>query len=128
MRDEAFLNQFEQCTLPKEYFKHKGHLRIAWLYLGKYSFPEACDHIRSGIKRYAASLGASQIYHETMTMAWVRLVFNAMQTQRAETFADFEAANPQLFNSKLIHEYYSASLLQSDAAKQAWIEPDLKSL
>lgn len=128
MRDEAFLDQFEQCTLPKEYFKHRGHLRIAWLYLNRYSFPEACDHIRSGIKRYAASLGASQIYHETVTMTWARLVSNAMKIKNTDTFTDFEAAHPQLFNSKLIYEYYSTSLLESDAAKQEWIAPDLKSL
>lgn len=128
MRDESFLNQFEECTLPKEHFKHRGHVRIAWLYLNRFPFDEACDHIRNGIQRYAASLGASQIYHETMTMAWARLVFNAMQAKNAHTFDDFAAAHPSLFNSQLIHEYYSAPLLQSDAAKQQWIEPDLKSL
>ena len=127
MQDHAFLQQFENCTLPKENFKHKGHLRIAWIYLCHHPFPLALEHIAAGIKKYAASLGASQIYHETMTQAWARLVSAAMQAENTETFDQFIHLHPQLLNSNALAEYYSPECLASNNAKCEWVQPDLKS-
>lgn len=128
MNDQDFLQQFEACSLPKELFKHRGHLRVTWLYLEKYAYPEAVDAVRDGIKKYAASLGAAQIFHETMTLAWIKLVAAARHQKDASSFEDFMAAHPELANSKLIHEYYSLELLQTDAARNAWLTPDLQPL
>lgn len=128
MNDQDFLNQFEVCSLPKEHFKHRGHLRIAWLYLDKYPYPEAVRAVRTGIMKYAASLGAAQIFHETVTLTWIQLVAAARHKKDTSSFDDFMAENPELANSKLIYEYYSPELLQTETAKNAWQPPDLQKL
>jgi hypothetical protein len=127
MQDQEYIAQFEQCTLPKENFKHRGHIRIAWIYLSQHPFPDAMQQIKVGIQRYAASLGASQIYHETMTQAWARIIHASMRNTHAESFDKFIHLHPELLNSKLINEYYSPQQLATTEAKLQWIEPDLKS-
>lgn len=128
MNDQSFLQQFEACTLPKEYFTHRGHLRLAYLYLSQHTQDEAITKIIQGIKRYAASLGAAQKYHETMTIAWIKLTANAMRQHQADNFDAFLAMHTALQNSRLLFDYYSSEVLNSDQAKQAWVQPDLKPL
>ena len=130
MQDEEFLSQFENCTLPKEYFKHKNHLRIAWLYLIKYDLNQAIDKVTAGILRYATSLGAAVIYHETLTRAWIHLVNQAMrQDGHGKTGGNFEQFITQhayLLDKTLPNQFYSSKQLDSEQARRSWVEPDLK--
>lgn len=125
--DSDYLQQFENCTLPKENFKHKGHLRITWLYLTHHTFNRAVVEIKEGIQRYAASLGASSIYHETLTLAWIHLVNQAMDHDSLCS-EDFIAKNPHLLDKNLHLQYFSQALLDQDLARKQWVEPDLKPL
>ena len=75
MRDKRFLFKFDNCTLDKSHFNHQGHLRVAWLNLSNYDFDHAMIRITEGIFRYAKSLEAEHIYHETLTRVWVHLVY-----------------------------------------------------
>lgn len=124
MRDQDFLTQFEQCTLPKEYFKHINHLRIAWLYLSQSTLAEATPRIIQGIIRYATSLGAAQIYNETLTQAWIYIVADAINNEL--DFDTFIHNNPHLLEKDLPLQYYSSALLYSEQARQSWVAPDLK--
>ena len=126
MNDPDFLLQFENCTLPKENLTHKGHIRLAWLYLSKSSLTEASDAITTGIQKFAASIGASHIYNETLTLAWIYLVNDAMQKNNQDTFDKFILVNQYLLESTLPLQFYTKECLYSDAAKQHWVEPDLK--
>src|SRR5579885_227640 len=98
IHDNEFKLQFENCTLSKDKFGHRGHLRIAWIYLSLYPFSQALELITSGIKRYAASLGASHIYHETLTQVWAKLVNKAIQKKQSRTFEDFLLTHPFLLD------------------------------
>jgi hypothetical protein len=82
MTNEAFLEQFETCTLAKEAFNHRNHLRLAWLYLSDWPFEDARLKITQGLKRYATQLGAEQIYNETLTCFWIAQVYRALNSKR----------------------------------------------
>jgi hypothetical protein len=125
LTDAEFLAQFENCSLPKAYFNHRGHIRMTWIYLRQETVEAAVQHVTEGIKRYAASLGASHIYHETLTRAWVYLVKKAMQASD-DNFDKFFSANNSLFEKSLPLQYYSSELLHSERAKKEWVLPDLK--
>lgn len=125
MLDDDYLKQFEECTLDSALFKHQGHLRICWLYLRKFPFDSAILNVTAGIKRYATHLGAAHIYHETLTCAWVHLVYLAMQENNCDSFEEFLNINPHLFDKTLMSRYYSKSLLESDKARREWVTPDL---
>jgi len=129
MTDDEFVEAFESCTLPKELFHHRDHLRLAWIYLRRYGPGEAGARVGESIRRYAAHLGVSQKYHETITLAWFLLVEHADgHAPPGASFEDMLEAFPELLDQNTPRRYYSSAVLDSDAARAAFIEPDLAPL
>jgi hypothetical protein len=127
MNDQEFLSAFENCTLTS--FPHRSHVHMAWLYLRRGGWEQGLDHIRDGIRKFAAALGASGKYHETITCFWAAMVYAAVRDLPAEDdFERFIALCPHLLNGRLIEEYYSAARLGSTSARTEWLEADLKPL
>jgi hypothetical protein len=118
--DEEFLAAFHSCELPASSFRHGDHLRLAWLLLHRKPFAEALTLVREGIRRYAEHLGVPHLYHETITMAWVKL----LATHHEATFAEFIAANEYRVNRELLHRFWTPGLLDSAAARSCWVPPD----
>jgi CDP-diacylglycerol--glycerol-3-phosphate 3-phosphatidyltransferase len=118
--DEEFLASFHSCELPASSFRHGDHLRLAWLLLHRNPFEEAHTLVREGIRRYAAHLGVPHLYHETITIAWVKL----LATHREASFAEFIAANEHRLNLDLLHRFWSPGVLDSAAARSGWVPPD----
>ena len=125
MTDSEFLAQFEACTLPIAAFPHQGHLRLTWIYLSNHDLQQSMQYITEGILRYATSLGAAHKYHDTLTRAWVLLVYQAMQKHKTETFNKFLSQNQHLLNKDALSFHYSKELLASNQARHHWVEPDL---
>src|SRR5262245_8226100 len=99
MSDAEFLAAFEACTIPKHDWTHAAHIRMAWLYLMRLRFAEALEAVRSGIQKYNRSLGNTTGYHETITVAFVRVI--APRLRAGETFSAFRDRNPDLFDRTL---------------------------
>ena len=125
MTDDEFIRAFESCTLPGESFRHKEHLRLAWLYLRRLPDEAAAAAMESGVRRYAAHHGASQKYHHTMTLVWMRLVAAAMTRHPCDDFDTLLHLHPALLDKGMPRRYYSAERLDSPAARAGWLEPDL---
>jgi len=101
-------------------------VRVAWVYLREGpTFDAAMDRMREAIQRFAAAANASQKYHETITVLWMRLLADAAArvTLPCELEALF-AACPELADKNLPLKYYSRERLFSDAARVAWIPPE----
>ena len=127
--DEEFREVFESLEIPNERFHHREHIRLAWIYSSHFPEEEALSRMALGIQAFAAHHGATAKYHHTITMAWMQLVGHAARlTPALPDFNAFAAAHPHLLSARLLKEYYSAARLQSDAARHAWIEPDLRPL
>jgi len=124
LSDDEFLAAFTSCVLPSSLFRHGDHLRFAWLMLHRKPFDEALTLIREGIQRFAAHHGASHIYHETLTTAWVKL----LATHREASFEEFILSNERLLNLELLHRFWTPAVLESEAAKLGWVPPDKKAL
>ena len=128
--DEAFLKAFKDCTLPFEQWKHRAHLKVAYLYLRQLPFAEALDKIRANIQRYNAATNTPETlergYHETMTVAWLRLVdFTLREYGPAASADEFLEAQEHLLNRKVLRFFYSRDRLLSWHAKTEFVEPDL---
>ena len=127
--DEDFLRAFEELSYPADMFHHREHLRVAWLYLKSSDASRAAERMTAGILRFAKHHGATLKYHHTLTLFWMRLVAAALvETPEGCTFEDFLASHPELCKKNLPAEYYSETLLQSAAAREGWVEPELQPL
>src|ERR1700682_2581555 len=112
--DEDFLRAFEDLSFPADLFHHRGHIRVAWLYLKSSDASRAAERMSEGIRRFANHQGATQKYHLTLTLAWMRLVAAALvETPEGYTFERFLTAHPQLKDANLLAKYYSKELLQT---------------
>ncbi len=128
--DAAFLRAFEDCTLPFEQWKHRAHLKVAYLYLRQMSFDRALIKARIHIQRYNAETSTPETlergYHETTTVAWLRLVeFTLCEYGPAATADEFLDAQEHLLNRKALRFFYTRDCLVSWRAKGEWVEPDL---
>ena len=128
MADDEFLAAFEACTVPRADWAHAAHVRMAWLYLSRLPAPDALDRVRTGIRRYNASLGNATGYHDTITVAFVRLI--AARIAPGEPFPAFRDRHPDLFDRTLaaLRPHYSDDRLRSAEAVERFVEPDLAPL
>jgi hypothetical protein len=127
--DQDFLRAFEELSFPAEFFHHREHIRVAWLYLKSTDASRAAELMSEGIRRFANHHGATQKYHHTLTLAWMRLVAAALvETEEEHVFERFLSAHPELTDTNLLVKYYSKKLLQSAEARESWVEPDLQPL
>jgi len=125
--DEDFLRAFEDLSFPVTLFHHREHLRVAWLYLKASDVTRAAERMAAGVRRFANHHGATQKYHHTLTLAWMRLVAAALaETPEGCACEEFLAAHPELRDKSLLAKYYSQKLLQTTAAREGWAEPDLQ--
>jgi hypothetical protein len=126
VNDSEFLRLFHGSALAGEEFRHKGHLRLAWLVLSEHSRDEAEQIVAREIRRFAVANGASNRYHDTLTRFWVRLVGHAMETApEAGTIDELLARFPLLLDKSLPYRHWRGETFNSDEARASWVEPDL---
>lgn len=125
--DERFIASFESASLPGGSFRHRDHVRLAWLYLRRYPLIEAVDRYRSGLKRFAAAQGAPEKYHETITWAYLLLIHQRLATGGSDVdWDDFVHANPDLLSwpDHPLDRYYRKETLASELARRVFLLPD----
>jgi hypothetical protein len=129
MTDQELIAQFEDGTLPAEQFHHREHVRAAFLYLAKYPIVDALQGFSKALRRFAEVHAKPQLYHETITWAYVFLI----QERRAragkrQNWDEFAQHNPDLLIWKdgILTQYYRPETLASDLARAVFVLPDLR--
>jgi len=124
--DSEFLRIFHEGSIPSDEFRHRGHLRLAWLVLSRHSRIEAESIVAREIQRFAVSNGASNRYHDTLTRFWVRLVGHVMENApEAKSIEELLGRFPFLLDKSLPYRHWRADTFNSDQARAGWVEPDL---
>lgn len=127
MDDEEFLSGFENCTLPAVSFHHADHVRVVWLYLRRYPVLQALAKFTESLQRFANANSKPNLYHETITWAYVFLINERMERNgRAHSWEDFAAKNSDLFDWKnsILKAYYREETLRSELARNTFVFPD----
>ena len=125
MNDSEFAAAFENATLEDE-FRHRDHVRMGWIYLREHPLLEALAKFSAALRRYAAAKGKTGLYHETITLAFLLLIYERMQRTPLATWPEFELLNSDLFdgNPSVLAAYYPAEVLSSDDARARFLLPD----
>lgn len=125
--EQAFIEAFEGGTLPSGCFHHRDHVLLAWLYLHLYPVPAALARFVAGLKRFAHAHGKDDLYHETITYAFVFLINERMERDgRQGSWDAFAARNIDLVTEgkALLALYYRAETLGSDLARKVFVMPE----
>lgn len=128
MTDDEFLKAFFDRTLPNEGFKHREHLRLAWLLIRRYGRDEAEAVARQKLYEHARAYGREHRYHDTITRFWIRFVAHAIEETSAGDLESLLRERPMLLDSSAPRRHWSSVILDSAMARSAWIEPNLSGL
>jgi len=127
MTGAELIKRFEDSATPAGTLHHADHVRLAFEYLRRYSVLEALQRFSDALKRFAAAQGKAQLYHETITWAYVLLIRERIaRAGRSQTWEEFAERNPDLLIWKggVLGTLYRQETLDSDLARHTFILPD----
>ena len=131
-RDELrYLEDFENIALDPGEFDHRAHVYLTWLYLRRGDTEEeVLQTAGGGLRAFAAHYGLHDKYSQTITRALVTLITVAYRRDPQPDFDAFLQRHPELVADfrQLLAAYYSGERLFSDAARHAFVAPDLAPL
>ena len=123
--DAPFVDAFEAGRVAPEAFTHREHVRLTWACLRAQGLEAGGERVAQAIRRFAG-VHAPGKYHETITRAWVLLVWRAIEKDREAGFEAFLESNPDLADKRRLSSFYRPETLAGAAARAAWVEPDLR--
>ncbi len=132
--DAEFLRAVEAVEVPIDLWNHRAHIRLAYCYLTRYPFEEALRRAKAtimapNVKYKVPTDLLERGYHETMTIAWMRVVAATIRTQGAGANSlDFCEKQPHLCQRTLLRLYYTKDRIMNWDAKRRWVEPDIAPL
>ena len=122
----ALVRAFENATIPTSEFTHAAHIAVALSYLNSFPPEQALERMREKIRAFAANHGVTNLYHETLTTFWMRLLEHVASTSEPDLplwrrinliVEDWTKRHP-------VEAHYSTELIKSQAARDKWIPPD----
>lgn len=134
MTCDDLIRQLEDCTLPA--FDHRAHVQAGFGYLQRHGYAGALTAMATALRRFAAHHGKHDLYHETVTAAFLALIHQRMAEDldaegqkialagaQALDWERFSAAHPDLFANDLLARYYGKETLRSEFARHCFVLP-----
>jgi hypothetical protein len=124
------LRRFESCEFAPDEFKHRLHLTVALVYLLDSPYHVALERMRRGLGRFVKHHRLSGVYHETLTVFWMRRVLAfAERAGRGRGLAELaNELSDGCGDPRVVFDYYTRERLESDKARAYWLDSDLKPL
>jgi hypothetical protein len=127
MNGNELIQQFEHGATPASTFHHAEHVRLAFEYLRRYPALEALHRFSCALQRFAAAQGKAQLYHETITWAYLLLIRERIaRTGGPQTWEEFSMHNADLLIWKggVLTTLYRQETLDSSLARRIFVLPD----
>jgi hypothetical protein len=118
--------EFEEGRAPGD-FHHADHVRVAFAYVCQFGMPEALARFSAALKRFANARGKPNLYHQTITWAYLLLIGERMaRAGKRQSWEEFSAENGDLLVWKegILQRYYRQDTLESELARQTFVFPD----
>jgi hypothetical protein len=124
--DEELVARFERGDVAE--FRHADHVRVAYAYLRTMPLLDAIARFRAALRRFAASQGRPELYHETITWAFLLIIHERMERSAGAGWEEFLRENADLLRWKpsILERYYDAEVLGSDFARRVFVLPCYK--
>src|SRR5262245_21175641 len=106
------IENFESLAIPVAEWNHRAHVTVAYLFLRELPFDQAAARMRSGLHailgHFKIEQTQTQGYHETLTLAWMRVIAAMMSAYGPSDGAEaFLEQHPHLASRHLLRLYYS---------------------
>ena len=123
---QALVAAFEEATIPASEFTHVAHIAVALSYLNDMPLGEALVRMREKIRAFADHHGAGNLYHETLTTFWMRLLAHVVSSdyRNLPLWRRINLIVDRWGTAAPIEAHYSSELIRSAAARREWVAPD----
>jgi hypothetical protein len=126
MTDDELIAGIESKSLPLSAFTHTEHVHLAWSCLRAYPLLTAMSEFRRLLVAYATHNGKPTLYHETVTFAYMLLVYERMaHTPQITGWDAFKVEHADLLSwqNGPFFELYSPDILKDAAARAHFVLP-----
>ncbi|MEY2504810.1 MAG: hypothetical protein QOG27_1090 [Verrucomicrobiota bacterium] len=120
---DAELIALETGELDPGAFPHREHVRFGYGMLERYPFGEAVNRFSRGLRLLAVKAGRPEVYHETITIAFLALINERRARLGFQNWDEFKATNGDLFDKHCLERWYDAEQLGSDLARRTFCLP-----
>ena len=120
------LRALETGALDPTKFPHQEHVRLAYGMLERYPFGEAVARFSRGVKLLAAKAGRPDVYHETITVAFLAVIGERRARSMSKSWVEFKADNSDLLDKRCLERWYDAEQLGSDLARRTFCLPQAR--
>jgi hypothetical protein len=120
------VSAFESAAIPAAEFTHVAHIAVALSYLNDFTPDEARARMRDKIRAFAAHHGVSNLYHETLTTFWMKLLDHVAANMAVEVplWQRINLIVEQWGNRRAVDAHYTREVVKSQTARENWVPPD----
>ncbi len=118
------LQQLRAGTLDPADFAHSDHVGVAYEALARHDFVEAVAIMSRGITTLATAAGDASKFNATITVAFMSLIAERMQTSPHDNATDFLRRNTYLTEPAALAPWYSRERITSPMARSIALLPD----
>ena len=105
-------------------FPHREHVRMGYEMLRRHSFPETVLLFSEALRSLAARAGTTQAFHQTITIAFLSLIAERIESEDSADFDAFALRNPDLFDKAVLARWYGPERLASPQARRTFLLPE----
>ena len=118
------LQRFVRGELEATQFPHREHVRMGFEMLRRHDFAETVFHFSSTLRAMAVRAGKPQAFHQTVTIAFLSLIAERMDSGDYADFDSFARVNADLFGKSALSRWYPTERLATDAARRTFLLPE----
>ena len=118
------LQRFVRGELEATQFPHREHVRMGFEMLRRHDFAETVFHFSSTLRAMSAKAGKPQAFHQTVTIAFLSLIAERMDSGDYADFDSFARANADLLGKSALSRWYRSERLATDAARRIFLLPE----
>lgn len=118
------LEAFTRGEADPRKFPHEEHVRMGFELLRRHDFAETAHLYSRAVRAMAERAGRPEVFHQTVTIAFLSLIAERMQADTPVDFSDFAASNPDLFEKSALARWYRPERLATETARRTFVLPD----
>jgi hypothetical protein len=118
------LERFVRGEWDAAEFRHRDHVRIGFEMLRRHDFAATVFHFSSALRAMAARAGNPRAFHQTVTIAFLSLIAERLDSGNYADFDCFARANADLLDKSALSRWYPSERLAMEAARRTFLLPE----
>lgn len=124
------VERFERATLPITIWDHYGRLRVVFTALKMYGYNDTINTqgwLCRNWRHYKTTIGHGNLWNYSLTRMWIEHLNAIIKSNPQLPFERVWEKYVYIQNGSF-HKYHYSNIIFSAAAKESWVQPDLKPL